>query len=82
MRTLQTITDGVKEVALEIETLVELTKQLPSDDDVAAKIKIECTHYDTETSHEKADAILCTLLTKLGYSETVKAFSNLERWYA
>jgi hypothetical protein len=37
---------------------------------------------DPEAAHSMADKILCKLLTDLGYSEVVQAFSEVDRWYA
>jgi hypothetical protein len=37
---------------------------------------------DTERGHKSADAILCEMLTELGYTKTVAAFEALDKWYA
>lgn len=37
---------------------------------------------DIETDHGKADQVLCELLESLGYSEVVKAYDEIEKWYA
>jgi len=38
--------------------------------------------WDQEAAHGEADDILCELLTKLGYSEVVKAYEEVDKWYA
>lgn len=42
----------------------------------------EFNDYDTEESHAKADCILCELLEELGYTELVKMYNNVPKWYA
>jgi hypothetical protein len=37
---------------------------------------------DTESAHGKADDVLCELLNSLGYSEVVKAYLAVDKWYA
>lgn len=37
---------------------------------------------DEEISHSVADKILCDLLEEIGFVETVKAFNEVEKWYA
>ena len=37
---------------------------------------------DCEERHIVADAILCDLLTILGYTEVVEAFNDLYKWHA
>lgn len=37
---------------------------------------------DTEGAHAFADAILCKLLTKLGYSQIVEEYNKISKWYA
>lgn len=49
----------------------------------AKRIIEECSgRGDIESSHAKADELLCDLLKSLGYHETVKAFDELDKWYA
>lgn len=38
--------------------------------------------WDLESSHYEADALLCELLTILGYSDIVNDFEKLDKWYA
>jgi hypothetical protein len=37
---------------------------------------------DKEARHADADATMCTLLNELGYSEGVKIFQDMDKWYA
>lgn len=37
---------------------------------------------DAETWHYEADEIICGLLTQLGYSEVVKEWNEVPKWYA
>lgn len=42
----------------------------------------EFNDYDKEESHVEADCILCELLEELGYTELVKMYNNVPKWYA
>ena len=37
---------------------------------------------DYESSHVTADDILCELLDELGYTDLIKVFNELPKWYA
>ena len=37
---------------------------------------------DAEMKHIAADAYLCETLERLGYSEGIKVFYDMQRWYA
>lgn len=37
---------------------------------------------DIETDYEKADTLLCDLLTHLGYEKHVEAWKEVKKWYA
>lgn len=37
---------------------------------------------DTEIAHIAADNILCEILEKLGYTDIVKEYSKIDKWYA
>lgn len=39
-------------------------------------------HPDVEANHLEADQILCQLLTALGYSEVVRMWHRVKKWYA
>lgn len=44
---------------------------------------IELQHNsDTEVAHLSADQILCNILEELGYSDVVKEYNKIEKWYA
>jgi hypothetical protein len=36
---------------------------------------------DTEANHGQADAILCEVLDRLGYTELVVEYDKVEKWY-
>lgn len=46
------------------------------------KLKRAQAHDDPELAHVLADDVLCELLSNLGYSDVVKEFKKVERWYA
>ena len=37
---------------------------------------------DEEMAHMRADELLCDVLKQLGYSEGVKIFEDMNKWYA
>ena len=37
---------------------------------------------DPEIEHRKADAILCELLTAIGYDDVVREYEQINKWYA
>ena len=37
---------------------------------------------DIEVAHSNADSILCRLLESLGYSDVVREYYKVEKWYA
>jgi hypothetical protein len=47
-----------------------------------AKLKRLREIDDIEAVHGYADAILCSLLVSLGYSEVVDEWTKLPKWYA
>jgi len=46
------------------------------------KLKAEKSNGDKEAAHANADAILCYLLIDLGYSDVVKAWEDVPKWYS
>ena len=43
----------------------------------------ECVNNgDTEVAHINADAVLCDVLTQLGYKELVDLSEKVKKWYA
>ncbi len=44
----------------------------------------ECVRIgdDPERAHGDADAVLCLLLTELGYADVVAAWEKVPKWYA
>ena len=37
---------------------------------------------DPEAEHQKADGVLCKLLTDLGYGDVVREYGLVHKWYA
>lgn len=37
---------------------------------------------DIEQNHQEADKILCDFLIEIGYSDIVKEYNKIEKWYA
>lgn len=52
------------------------------DAEIAERIKSQCSHGDAEGAHFEADAILCGLLSGLGFQKTVDAWAAVDKWYA
>jgi hypothetical protein len=50
--------------------------------DDAIELLDGCHTGDMERDHGRADEILCDLLRSLGYEDVVKAYLNIEKWYA
>ena len=46
------------------------------------KIKECVNNGDTEVAHINADAVLCDVLTQLGYKELVDLYEKVKKWYA
>lgn len=40
------------------------------------------TMRDPESSHMRADGILCELLEELGYADVVREYECIDMWYA
>lgn len=53
-----------------------------NDKDIAAHIHSLCFSGDTEADHGNADNVLMDLLHQLGYTETLKAYNEVSKWYA
>jgi hypothetical protein len=43
---------------------------------------LELGKGDPEIAHVNADEVLCELLTSLGFSDVVKEFKKVPKWYA
>lgn len=50
--------------------------------EIIEKLKELQGQGDIETIHSEADNLLCQLLIKLGYSDVVKEWELIEKWYA
>lgn len=55
---------------------------IPTPSEFLAVMKAVDELGDGEESHRLADLFMCTVLERLGYSDGVKVFLNMERWYA
>jgi hypothetical protein len=53
-----------------------------TDQEAAAKMREIAQDGDVEAAHGLADDLLCEVLARLGYVETVKAFMEMRKWYA
>jgi hypothetical protein len=53
-----------------------------TDQEAAAKLREIGQGDDPESEHGLADDLLCELLARLGYPETVNAFMEMKKWYA
>lgn len=52
-------------------------------DDVAASLMLQCVDdSDTESAHANADALLCMILKQQGFTNTVKTYHKVDKWYA
>lgn len=52
-----------------IEEIIARLKELQQDDDM-------------ERAHIQADWIICNLLEDLGYTEVIKEYDKISKWYA
>ena len=50
--------------------------------DRAFKALLKDSKADIETSHTKADKMLCDLLIELGYKSVVDKYEKVPKWYA
>jgi hypothetical protein len=69
------IVSCVDEKDLKTQCKIEFQKELE-------QLKMLKTNGDTEADHCIADDILISILTKLGYTEIVKAYEEIYKWYA
>jgi hypothetical protein len=51
-------------------------------DEAVKKLQEIAKDDDTECAHSDADQVLCDLLESLGYSDVVKAWDEVHKWYA
>ena len=60
--------------------------RVPSDTEAAEMLRFICDNRppgtDEEQLHKDADEFLCALLSSLGYTETVRVFIGIQKWYA
>ena len=46
------------------------------------ELEKQVKNSDTEEAHAIVDALLCDLLSELGYQKIVKAYKKIDKWYA
>lgn len=51
-------------------------------EDAIADLRALYGARDTEQAHVEADAVLCKMLTDLGYADVVRAWEHVKKWYA
>ena len=73
----------------DIEILAKLKEKLANDkgdyiskEEAIEKLKEQQNNEDIEVAHSIADTILCRLLESLGYSDVVREYDRVEKWYA
>ncbi len=72
--------DTVLPVVLNQNGQPNATDQL--DATIAEKLRELDKNDDGESSHKQADKLLCEILQSLGFTQTVKAFNEMTKWYA
>lgn len=55
---------------------------IPTPSEFLAVMKAIDENGDEEQRHLSADLFMCMVLQRLGYSDGVKVFMDMERWYA
>lgn len=45
-------------------------------------MKVFCANGDMEAGHSDADDLMCDVLEEMGFSEGVKIFREMDKWYA
>lgn len=73
----------------DMEVLAKLKEKLANDkgdcisrEEAIEKLKEQQNNEDIEVAHSIADTILCRLLESLGYSDVVREYDRVEKWYA
>lgn len=51
-------------------------------DEAIERLKTQQTCSDEEAAHVSADNILCELLESLGYSDVVREWKKVKKWFA
>ena len=76
-------------VAIECEDCNEILLDYDKDEikkinieEIKAKLKELQQSDDVELSHYEADQIICNLLNDLGYTDVVKEYNKISKWYA
>lgn len=73
----------------DMEVLAKLKEKLANDkgdyisrEEAIEKLKEQQNNEDTEVAHSIADTILCRLLESLEYSDVIREYDKVEKWYA
>lgn len=76
-------------VAIECEDCNEVLLDYDKDEtkkinvgEIKEKLKELQESDDVELSHYEADQIICNLLNDLGYTDVVKEYDKISKWYA
>ena len=73
----------------DLDVVAKLKEKLANDrgdyitrEDAIEELIKQQNNEDIEVAHSNADSILCRLLESLGYSDVVKEYYKVEKWYA
>lgn len=73
----------------DMEVLAKLKEKLANNkgdyisrEEAIEKLKEQQNNEDIEVAHSIADTILCRLLESLGYSDVIREYDRVEKWYA
>lgn len=69
----------------DMEVLAKLKEKLANDitrEDAIEELIKQQNNEDIEVAHLTADNILCRLLESLGYSDVIREYDKVEKWYA
>ena len=53
-----------------------------TDKELTDKLQVLVNSDDQEESHVEADDILCAALIELGYTESVRVYRTIDKWFA
>jgi len=60
----------------------EEVKMAINREEIIESLHLLNTAGNAEVGHEDADEILCNVLIELGYSDIVRAYEEVEKWYS
>ena len=79
------VTEVEGEVVKALEKVLIKAKELEANDKkYAEKIRLaaKAAGHDADTGHRDADDLLCELLESIGFSESVREFKAVDKWYS